>query len=361
MDKDKNKGSFIFEPILFKPSSESGFREIEALKERNHPTIVDEFDLQLKEYFMINNLGLLSDKEKYKYSLDEYLQECTENKYGLWVYYPWKNVLVHTLEEKEFIELRTNRNKYKITDEEQKALSEKKIGIVGLSVGREIAITSALERICGEIRLADFDNIELANLNRLKVGIDELGLPKVISAARKISEIDPFIKVVIFMEGLTTDNMDSFFSEGGDLDLFFEESDGFDIKVLSRYEARKRGIPVVMETNDRGMLDIERFDLDQTRPIFHGLVSDEELMSMPKLSKGEQLVILQKIVSFEEVSDRMKLSFTELGKSIKSWPQLGSDISFGAGIATGTGRMLLLGEKVNSGRYYIEYINKIKS
>lgn len=361
MDKVINKDINLFRPIIFNSKNDSHKQELKTLIAKKKPIIVDEFDKQLDELFMINHLDILSDKKMYASKLNSFVKECTDKQYGLWVYYSWKNVLVHILEEKDFIDLRTNRNKQKITTEEQNILSTKKIGIVGLSVGREIAITAALERICGEIRIADFDIIELANLNRLKVGINELGLPKVISAARQIAEIDPFIKVSIFEEGLTKDNMDSFFSENGDIDLFFEESDGFDIKVLSRYEARKRKIPTIMETNDRGMLDIERFDKEPDRPIFHGLVSDEELQSMPKLEKKEQLKILQKIVSFENVSDKMKYSFSEMGKSIKSWPQLGSDISFGAGMATGTGRMILLNEKVNSGRYYIEYSNIFKS
>ncbi|MEN8136985.1 MAG: ThiF family adenylyltransferase [Bacteroidota bacterium] len=361
MNKVNNKVQNLFKPILFYTGNPSDNQLLKSLIEGESPAIVDEFDKQLAEHFMINNLELLNNKIDYEKKFNQFVKECADKQYGLWVFYPWKNVLVHTLEEKEFVELRTNRNKYKITDEEQQILSTKVIGIVGLSVGREIAITAALERICGEIRLADFDIIELANLNRLKVGIDELGVPKVISAARQISEIDPFIKVKVFADGLTQENMDEFFDDGVKIDLFFEESDGFDIKVLSRYKARNYKIPVVMETNDRGMLDIERFDVENFRPLFHGFVTDEELSNLTKLSGPEQLKILQKIVSFQNVSDKMKHSFTELGKSIKSWPQLGSDISFGAGMATGTGRMILLGEKVNSGRYYIEYSDKIVS
>ena len=45
--------------------------------------------------------------------------------------------------------MRTNRNKYKITPEEEALLSKKKIGIIGLSVGKAIATTIAMERVCG--------------------------------------------------------------------------------------------------------------------------------------------------------------------------------------------------------------------
>ena len=46
-----------------------------------------------------------------------------------------------------------------------------------------------MERICGEIRLADFDILELTNLNRIRTGVHNLGLSKTYSVAREISEI----------------------------------------------------------------------------------------------------------------------------------------------------------------------------
>ncbi len=76
-------------------------------------------------------------------------------------------------------------------------------------------------------------------------------------------EIDPFLNIKIFNDGLHTGNMDEFFLGGGKLDLFVEVCDGLDIKIESRYKARE-----LKDTcgngyqNDRGMLDAERFDLE---------------------------------------------------------------------------------------------------
>ncbi|MGB1031398.1 MAG: ThiF family adenylyltransferase, partial [Flavobacteriales bacterium] len=112
--------------------------------------------------------------------------------YGVWVYYPWLRKLVHLLDEKEFVECRTNRNKYKITAEEQEVLSKKVVGVVGLSVGQSVSLTMAMERSFGELRIADFDDLELTNLNRIRTGVHNLGLPKTTIVAREIAEIDPF-------------------------------------------------------------------------------------------------------------------------------------------------------------------------
>src|SRR5690606_36891863 len=102
--------------------------------------------------------------------------------------------------------------------------------------------------------------------------------------AREIAETDAFLKVEIFPEGLQDDNIDAFIHEGGKLDLIIEECDSLNIKVLTRLKARENGIPVVMDTSDRGMLDIERFDLEPDRPVFHGLVPEETLKNLKDLT-----------------------------------------------------------------------------
>src|SRR5690606_16723589 len=137
--------------------------------------------------------------------------------------YPWSGNLVHLLDEEEFIKVRTNRNIYKITQEETAILKDKKIGIIGLSVGQSVALTLAMERTCGELRLADYDEIELSNMNRIRVGVQDLGMSKVIIAARQIAELDPYIKVSCFTEGLNTHNIHSFFTDNGPLDVLVEE------------------------------------------------------------------------------------------------------------------------------------------
>ena len=58
------------------------------------------------------------------------LEEC-----GTYVHYPWKKELVRVLDRDDFVRLRTNRNWYKITPEEQSALGRKTVAIAGLSVG----------------------------------------------------------------------------------------------------------------------------------------------------------------------------------------------------------------------------------
>ena len=177
---------------------------------------------------------------------------------GMFAYYPWARRVVRVLPEADFIALRTSRNQHKITWAEQQRLATKTIGIVGLSVGQSVALTMALERTCGELRLADFDTIDLSNLNRLRCGVHHLGVNKAIVAAREIAEFDPYLTVKCFTGGYQTCDAAAFLDG---LDLLVEECDSLDVKVQVREAAREREIPVLMNTSDRGMTDIERFDL----------------------------------------------------------------------------------------------------
>ena len=314
----------------------------------------DTIELQLREYIKITQVGRVLSEEIMSGHIQSLLNNQPIEKYGVWAYYSWSKRLVHLLPKEAFIELRTNRNKLKITAEEQNLLATKKVGIIGLSVGQSVALTMAMERVCGELRLADFDTLDLSNLNRLRAGVHQIGMPKVIIAAQEIAEIDPYLDVTIFPEGITDKNMDDFLGSGeSKLDILVEVCDGLDIKIKARKAARNKQIPVLMDTNDRGMVDIERFDLEPVRKLLHGFI-DEDLI-LTNFTPDERLQLLMKMVSFENISTRLKQSLPEMGKSIVAFPQLASSVMLGGGVTTDICRKILLQQVVPSGRYYIDF------
>jgi nitroreductase/molybdopterin/thiamine biosynthesis adenylyltransferase len=274
--------------------------------------------------------------------------------YGVWVYYPWSRRLVHLLDEAEFIELRTNRNKHKLTAEEQALLGKKRVGVVGLSVGQTVATTMALERSVGEIRLADFDRLDLSNLNRIRSPVYNLGLSKVIMTAREIAEIDPFLRVGLFPLGVHADNISEFLLRGGKLDLLIDECDSIDIKIKLRICARLHRVPVVMETSDRGMIDVERFDREPGRPLFHGLVGNIDPERLVNLTTEEKIPYVLKIIGESTMSTRFAGSLMEIESSIRTWPQLGSAVVYGGGACADVVRRINLGVMNQSGRFYAD-------
>lgn len=346
-------------PVLLRLSKKEDKEIYNSLISNQATFVSNEIKGQLFELVKSRNPSIRMKSEEYPTAIQEHLNGINIDEYGVWVYYPWSKRLVHLLDEAEFIELRTNRNQYKITKEERDILSTKKIGIVGLSVGQSIALTMAMERTCGELRLADFDVLELSNLNRIRTGVHNLGVPKVVIAAREIAEIDPFIKVKIYPEGLNKDNIDNFFNDGATIDAVVEVCDGLDIKIETRYKARSLGIPVIMDTNDKGMLDVERFDLQPERPVLHGLADGLNPENIKQLSNEAKIPYILKMVGADTISARMKASMLEVEQSITTWPQLASSVILGGALTTDVCRRILLDQFHDSGRYYVDFENLI--
>jgi hypothetical protein len=264
-----------------------------------------------------------------------------------WVYYPWRRSVVRLLAPRSFSTLRLDRNRNKLTRSEQARVRALRIGVVGLSAGNSIAHVIAMEGLAGELRLADFDTVELSNLNRIPASVLDLGINKAVVAARRIAEIDPYLRVVVEPEGLRADNLAQFL-EG--LDLVIEECDSLDMKFLVREAARERRIPVFMETSDRGVLDVERFDLEPDRPIFHGLLGDMDSSKLAGLSQAQKAPFVIRLVGAREGSSRGAASLLEVGQTITGWPQLGSEVTLGAATVAAAVRRLGLAGDLPSGR-----------
>ena len=214
-----------------------------------------------------------------------------------------------------------------------------------------IAHTLALEGLCGELRLTDSDHVELSNLNRIPATVLDLGVNKAVVAARRIAELDPYLVVTVTPGGLHPDNIDDFFDG---LDLVVEECDSLDMKLIVREVARSRAIPVIMETSDRGLLDVERFDTEPSHPLFHGLLPDITAVDLASLTTRDKVPYVLAILEPDHLSARMAASMAEINYSLSTWPQLGEDVTLGAATVGATIRRLLRGDPVTSGRTHVD-------
>jgi hypothetical protein len=181
-----------------------------------------------------------------------------------------------------------------------------------------------------------------------------LDLPKVTIVAREIMELDPYLKVVPYHEGITEENLNEFLAGNGGIDLLVDECDSLDIKVMAREQAKKHGIPVIMDTSDRGMIDIERFDLENDRPILHGLAGPLSAHTLKGLSNKEKIPYILKMLGAEDLSPRAKASALEVGKSISTWPQLATSVFLGGAAAADISRRILLDQTDVSGRFFMD-------
>jgi molybdopterin/thiamine biosynthesis adenylyltransferase len=270
---------------------------------------------------------------------------------GRWAYYPWRRAVVAVLGPRAFRTVRLDRNRNNITAHEQARLGALRIGVAGLSVGHVIAHTLAAQGLCGHVRLADFDHLELSNLNRVPATVLDLGLNKAHVAARRIAELDPHLSVEVLDTGLTFDTVDDFLDG---LDILVEECDSLDMKAILREGARSRGIPVLMATSDRGIVDVERFDHEPRRPILHGLLGELDIGLLPGMSSREKIPHILRHLEAERLSPRTAASLIEIDRSVSTWPQLASDVLLGASVLAEAVRRIGLGEELHSGRTRID-------
>ncbi|MFI1912018.1 Rv1355c family protein [Nocardia sp. NPDC020380] len=264
-----------------------------------------------------------------------------------WVYYPWRRAVLGLPGPQLLRLVRLDRNRNNLTYAEQEQLSTLSIGVVGQSVGHSVAYALALEGICGRLRLADFDAVELTNLNRIPGTLFDIGTNKAVVTARRIAELDPYLPVEVFPAGVDDENLDVFLA---DLSVVVEECDSFDIKLAVREGARRHRLPLLMQTSDRGLLDVERFDLEPSRLPFHGLIGDTSVAELRGLSVREKAPYLIRILDGRNLSSRAAASMVEIGESLNSWPQLGSEVLLGGAAVATAVRRIGLGQKLPSGR-----------
>ena len=349
------KNNILTEPRLFRLSNVEDAKKLEELlNSRPDLRVCDELESQLTELIKLRHPKTKYSSEQTQALIVEHLNNIPNEEYGVWVYYAWNNTLVHILERDEFYEVKTNRNQHKITRAESELLSQKIVGVVGLSVGRTIAITMTMEHSYGEIRIADFDVLELSNYNRIRAGLPDLGIKKTVSLAREIAEIDPYVKVTCFHDGLTDENIDSFFSAGGQLDVLVDECDGLDIKILLREKAKALKIPVIMDMNDRGTMDIERFDLEPDRPLLHGYIGHLDSKKLKGLTNEQKIPFIMPMLGETTISTKLKASMLEIEQTLTTWPQLAADVTLGGAVAANVYRRIILDEFRDSGRYFID-------
>jgi len=322
-----------YKPTFLKRESIKKF-----LKQNINVVYVDAFEHQLKELFIIKNYKYIGLEKKEVYSSREFKDFCAKykNKYKL-VYYPWNNHLVKVITKDEYLALKTNRNQDMMTKEEQENLRNMKVAVFGMSVGSNIAFILTQAGISNEITIADFDNLDTTNLNRILAGVHQIGLNKTIIAARRIYEDNPYAKVNILPKGINEKNLSKLL-KNKKLDCIIEEIDDIKMKISTRIIAKKYKVPVIMITDngDGVVLHVERYDLGYKKIFNKDLSYWKKLLSRPMTREVAGGVIVNNIVGgIQKVDKKMFKSLKKVfEKKLVSWPQLGSAAILGGVIAT---------------------------
>ena len=328
--------------------------------ERPIVTENDIFEHCLDELFEIENPSLKPDSPGFAEEREKFFATWVDkgsfDQQGVWVYYPWSQSLVHFPSEEVYIKLRTSRNRNLITTEEQAIFQSKTVGIAGMSVGSNILNTLVLIGGPRHIKISDMDVISVPNLNRLMAPAQAVNLNKAVYFARRSLEVDPFLTIDVYPNGLNPEDFTDWFQEPK-LDLYIEEMDNPYLKIESRKEARRLGIPVIMaaDNGDGALIDVERFDIEPDRPLFHGRLEKYDLGNItPNMPFPMKLAIIADIVHLDEATPRAQDSLGQVGTVLNTWPQLGTAALIAGVTMSFVGRRILLGESMPSGRYSLE-------
>lgn len=317
-------------------------------------TIIEAYERSVEEYFYISNptiqKGSLIDRKKI-------IEELKID--DIWIYYPWHKKVVHTVSEDIYYKLRTARNRNVITEKDQNNYRNLRIGIVGLSVGSNAL--SALVYTGGPkyIRIADFDTIEISNLNRIRATLLDIGENKTVVAARNTWDIDPFAEIDIWEEGVSINTLEKFILDDK-INLFVDTMDNLYLKLQARLLCKKSGIPVLMitENGDSTILDIERYDIEDI-PIFHGRISEKDIEKASEFNQQQWVSLALKIIDPTYLTEEMQDSILDLGKTIAGVPQIATSVNIGGATLAYAVRKIANNYELPSGRYVISIEDKL--
>ncbi|RRQ20433.1 molybdopterin-synthase adenylyltransferase MoeB [Guyparkeria sp. SCN-R1] len=158
--------------------------------------------------------------------------------------------------------------------EGQQRLLDASVLIVGLGgLGSPVSMYLAASGV-GELHLADFDRVDLSNLQRQIVHDQaRVGQSKVASAAARLAEINPEVRLVPVEEKLAGDRLAEAVER---VDLVVDCSDNFDLRFALNAACAERRVPLVSGAAIQWAGQVTVFDhRDPDTPCYRCLYREE--------------------------------------------------------------------------------------
>jgi nitroreductase len=109
-----------------------------------------------------------------------------------------------------------------------------------------------------------------------------------------------------------------------------------------------------MATSDRGLVDVERYDLEPDRPILHGLLGQADASFLAGLPSRDKLPYMLRHINPARTSPRLIASLVEVTNTLSSWPQIATEVTLGAAAVAETVRKIGLQQPLRSGQTRID-------
>ncbi len=106
-----------------------------------------------------------------------------------------------------------------------KKLKQATVAIAGLGgLGSTVAMALARANI-GRLIIADFDKVEISNLNRQQYFLDQVGQEKVAALTANLLRINPELKITGYQQKLTEENIPKLFADADVIAECFDKAD----------------------------------------------------------------------------------------------------------------------------------------
>lgn len=184
----------------------------------------------------------------------------------------------------------------------QQKLLNAKVLIIGLGgLGSPVAIYLAAAGV-GELRLNDFDRVDLSNLQRQIVHTTErVGQCKVLSAAATIRQLNPEIKLITLNQRLTASRLAAQVDE---VDLVIDASDNFETRFAINAACVQQKTPLISGA-------VIRFEGQVTTllpggPCYRCLYQDDDNHEAERCSETGVLAPLPGIIGSIQATEALK-------------------------------------------------------
>ena len=147
-------------------------------------------------------------------------------------------------------------------------LKQATVAIAGLGgLGSTIAVALARTGV-GRLVIADFDKVEISNLNRQHYSLDQVGREKVTALTENLLRINPDLKITGFQQKLTEENIPQIFIDADVIAECFDKADQKQMIVQTVLTKMER--PVIVSAS--GLAGYGKSNEIQTRRISKRLI-----------------------------------------------------------------------------------------
>jgi tRNA A37 threonylcarbamoyladenosine dehydratase len=147
----------------------------------------------------------------------------------------------------EFYKMLWFRSSMVFTDKEKELIQNARVAIVGVGGTGGIASEQLVRGGVGNITLVDPDIFELTNINRQHFcTISTIGMKKVEAGKKRLLDVNPFVNIELFEEGINKDNAREIVSG---VDIIIDASDNKSAHYPLHRLAKELKVPVISRSH----------------------------------------------------------------------------------------------------------------